>query len=94
MYLNSRSEVSDIISFIERTEKEYYFSQILENNSEIFALLEFDCLPRDLKKLLSPRIYEKHVIQYSFGRRDYRKGLYMKIEVIEMIFLIMKLNLL
>ena len=74
-YLNSTSELSDFIHVIENIEKNCYFSSPIQSKSEIFALLEFDSLLRDLKKILSPRIYEKEVIQYSLGRRDYDRTL-------------------
>ena len=70
-YLNSRSSLSDFIEFIEKVEKGCYFSESMDNKSSIFALLEFDSLLRELKKVLCPRIYENIIIQYSLIRRDY-----------------------
>jgi len=74
-YLNSRSEISDIIKFITQIENFTSFSKDLKLNSEIYALLEYDSLLKNLKKLLPERIYQRHIIQHALGKRDYKKEL-------------------
>ena len=74
-YLNSRAEISDIIQFITQIENFSSFSKNLRLNSEVYALLEYDTLLRNLKKFLPEKIYQKHIIQHALGKRDYKKEL-------------------
>jgi len=71
-YLNSRSEISDIINFIENTEN-CYFSKKLKINKDMYQLLEYDSLLKSLKEILPAKIYDKHIVQYNLGKRDYEK---------------------
>jgi len=71
-YLNSHSEISDIITFIEETEKTYLSKQ-LKISKDIYQLLEYDSLLKNLKAILPSRVYEKHIVQYNLGKRDYEK---------------------
>jgi len=71
-YLNSHSKISDIIAFIEETEKTYLSKQ-LKISKDIYQLLEYDSLLKNLKVILPSRVYEKHIVQYNLGKRDYEK---------------------
>lgn len=71
-YLHSKSELSDLIQFISDTEKCYFYKE-LKVNKGVSSLLEYDSLLRNLKEILPSKIYNKILIQYALGRRDYVK---------------------
>jgi len=73
VYLHSQSQVSDIVDFIKHVEKQCNFASTLEASKGVYDLLEYASLLRDLKQILPQKVYEKHVIQYALGRRDYVK---------------------
>ncbi len=68
-----RSEISDIINFIEDTENKCAFSKELKIGIDLYNFLEFYSLLKNLKKVFSLKIYNKLIIQYSLGKRDYQK---------------------
>jgi len=73
IYLNSRSEISDVINLITSIEEKCSFSRKTLLSKAMYSLLEYDTLLKSLKAILPARIYDKVIIQYNLGKRDYEK---------------------
>ena len=73
-WLHIPSTPHSISTFIEGTES-IYFSKQLKISKDIYQLLEYDSLLKNLKTILPPKVYDKHIIQYNLGKRDYDKVL-------------------
>ena len=67
-YVGSKSELSDIIEFIQNTDKTCLN---FEGNltSDVLIFIETDPLVAELKGYLSPKLYEKQLEQYSLAKR-------------------------
>ena len=67
-YVGSKSELSDIIEFIQNADKT---NLNFEGNltSDVLRFIETDPLVADLKSYLSPKMYEKQLDQYSFAKK-------------------------
>ena len=74
-YLNSRSEISDVIKFIDTIEEKCSFSKKPLLSKAMYSLLEYDPLLKGLKAVLPVKIYDKVIIQYNLGKRDYERKL-------------------
>ena len=67
-YLNSKSEIWDLVEFILDVEGTNFIEKD-RFNVEVLRYLELDPLVAGLKAFLPPRIYAKQLQHYSFGKR-------------------------